>query len=180
VSDLVIRVADADDLPAIVAIYNEAIPGRSATAQLRPVTVDQRRAWFAEHDARHPIWVALSDGAVAGWLSLSPWSQREAYAATAEVSVYVAGAMHGRGIGGGLLAHALAAAPRLALDRFVAGIFTHNAPSLRLFRSFGFEEWGVLRGVCILDGVRRDVAFLGRAVGDAPPQDEPRTAGTGR
>ena len=41
-----IRIASASDLPAIVAIYNQAVEQRFATADLRPVTVDQRRAWF--------------------------------------------------------------------------------------------------------------------------------------
>jgi len=46
---LTIRDARADDLARIVAIYNEAIPGRRATADTEPVSVDSRRAWFLEH-----------------------------------------------------------------------------------------------------------------------------------
>jgi phosphinothricin acetyltransferase len=54
-----IRDASEADLPAIVAIYNAAIPGRMATADTEPVSVESRRAWFAEHapDSR-PLWVA--------------------------------------------------------------------------------------------------------------------------
>jgi len=35
---MTIREATASDLPAIVAIYNESIPGGMATADLEPIT----------------------------------------------------------------------------------------------------------------------------------------------
>ena len=54
-----IRTAAFSDLPEIVAIYNEAVEQRFATADLEPVTVEQRRTWFQEHDpASLPIYVA--------------------------------------------------------------------------------------------------------------------------
>ena len=43
----ILRAARDADLPAIVAIYNAAIPGRQATADTEPVTVKSREAWFA-------------------------------------------------------------------------------------------------------------------------------------
>src|SRR5262245_26514954 len=60
-----IRIAAFDDLPEIVAIYNEAVAHRFATADLKPVTVDQRVAWFREHDsATFPIYVFENEGSV--------------------------------------------------------------------------------------------------------------------
>ena len=47
---MTIRDATEADLPSIVAIYNAAIPGRTATADTEPVSVAQRLAWFREHD----------------------------------------------------------------------------------------------------------------------------------
>jgi phosphinothricin acetyltransferase len=49
-----LRDATEADLPAIVAIYNAAIPGRTATADTDPVTVESRREWFAKHSPRVP------------------------------------------------------------------------------------------------------------------------------
>jgi L-amino acid N-acyltransferase YncA len=86
-----IRDATEDDLPTILAIYNAAIPGRMATADTEPVTVDHRLAWFREHTSTHrPLWVALRDEAIVGWPSFQAFFGRPAYHATAEVSVYVA------------------------------------------------------------------------------------------
>src|SRR6184192_3553925 len=60
-----IRDARESDLDAIVRIYNAAIPGRLATADTEPISVESRRPWLREHDAtRHPLWVLERDGGV--------------------------------------------------------------------------------------------------------------------
>ena len=43
-------------------------------------------------------------------------------------------------------------------------IYGHNEPSLRLFAAFGFERWGLLPRVAVLDGTERDVVIVGRRV----------------
>lgn len=163
-----IRIATEADLPAIVAIYNAAVPGRMATADTEPVTVDSRREWFEAHTPdRHPLWVAERDGEVAGWLSLGRFYNRPAWNITAEVSVYVASAHQRHGVAAALLETATAAAPALGLRVLIGIIFGHNDPSLALFRRFGFEEWGFLPRVAELDEVERDVVFVGRRVDGA-------------
>jgi phosphinothricin acetyltransferase len=161
---LTIRPAVETDLAEIVAIYNAAIPTRTATAQLELVTVEQQTPWFRAHGGRHPIWVACDDDAMAGWLSVTPWSDRTAYDATAEISLYLAPAFQGRGIGARLVRYAIAQAPQLGIDTLIARAFGHNTASLKLFDRFDFQRWGVMRGIAVVDGVRRDVVCLGRRV----------------
>lgn len=162
---MLVRDAQAHDLPAIVEIYNATIPTRRSTADLEPVTVEQRRAWFAEHDpARRPLWVAESGGEVVAWLSLHDYHQRAGYRSTAEVAVYVREDSRGSGIGSELLARALAEAPRLEITNLIGIIFAHNEQSVALFERAGFERWGMLPGVAVLDGIERDVVLLGRRV----------------
>ena len=121
---LAIRDARADDLARIVAIYNEAIPGRRATADTEPVSVESRRAWFLDHTpGRRPLWVLERDGAVVGWLSLQDFYGRPAYAATAEISVYVSPAAQGGGIGRRLVLHALERTPALGLSTLVGFVY---------------------------------------------------------
>jgi L-amino acid N-acyltransferase YncA len=161
--DLAIRDATEADLPVIVAIYNAAIPGRMATADTEAVSVDSRRAWFAEHSPRsRPLWVAGFAGPVVGWLSFQSFYGRPAYRATAEISVYVAAASHRKGVGRALLARAVDAAPALGLKTLLAFVFGHNGRSLALFEGAGFERWGLLPRVATLDGTERDLAILGR------------------
>ena len=71
------RLATEADLPAIVEIYNEAIPGRTATADTTPVTVEERLEWFRKHDpSTHPIFVYEDSGQIIGWTSLSAFYGR--------------------------------------------------------------------------------------------------------
>jgi phosphinothricin acetyltransferase len=158
-----IRHADEADLPAIVAIYNASIPGRLATADTAPVTVDERRAWFAAFDpACRPIWVAETGGGIAGWLGLRNFYGRPAYHRTVEVATYVATDFQRHGIATALLQHATATAPALDIATLLAFVFVHNDASLALFRKAGFRDWGTLPRVAELDGNERDLVILGR------------------
>jgi phosphinothricin acetyltransferase len=160
-----IRLATRADLPAIVDAYNASIPGRLATADTEPVTVESRAAWFEAHGPRRPLWVDERDGEVAGWVSLTSFYGRPAYDATAELSIYVAPAWHRRGVASSLVAHAIAAAPAAGVTTLLGFVFGHNAPSIALLTRFGFERWGLLPRVAVLDGVERDLAMLGLRLG---------------
>jgi L-amino acid N-acyltransferase YncA len=162
---MTIRDAAEADLPAIIEIYNAGIRGRLSTAQLEEVSVEQRRLWFHEHSAdSYPLWVAETDGEIAGWFSFHPYIPRAGYRATGEVSVYVNEKFRRRGVGQALLAKAIAAAPQLRFTALIGNVFAHNEPSLRLFERSGFERWGFLPGVARVDGIARDVAIMGRRV----------------
>lgn len=167
---MILRDANAADLPHIIGIYNAAIPGRRATADLEPISVASRIAWMREHDpARHPLWVAAEGLRIDGWLSFQPFYGRPAYRATAELSVYVAPAHQRRGVARRLVERAVRRSPALGLTTLLGFIFGHNEPSLALFASFGFERWALLPRVAVLDGVERDLAVVGRRVdADAP------------
>lgn len=159
---MLIRDAVDTDLAAIVAIYNAAIPGRLATADTEPVSVESRRAWLLERDtARLPLWIAERAGRVVGWLSFGKFYGRPAYAATAEVSIYVDPGATREGVATRLMERACARAAGLGLSTFLGFVFAHNERSLALCRKFGFETWGHLARVAVLDGVERDLLILG-------------------
>jgi phosphinothricin acetyltransferase len=160
---MIIRDALEVDLPAIVEIYNAAIRGRISTAQLDPVSVEERLPWFREHSPEsHPLWVAQIDGEIAGWLSFHPFITRCAYRGTAEISVYVNEKFRRRGLGRALVEKAIEQAPRLELTALVGCIFGHNEPSLRLFERLGFLRWGFLPRIARVDDVERDLVIVGR------------------
>jgi phosphinothricin acetyltransferase len=160
---MTIRDATEADLQEIIEIYNASIPGRMATADTEPVSVESRGGWFREHHpGRRPLWVAVENGVIVGWLSFQSFYGRPAYHATAEVSVYVSPPNHRTGIGRTLLARAIEQAPQLGLKTLLGFIFGHNDPSLRLFEGFGFQRWALLPQVAELDGVERDLIIVGR------------------
>jgi L-amino acid N-acyltransferase YncA len=160
------RLATSADLPAIVEIYNSTVASRVVTADLAPVSVESRRCWFEEHRPEtRPLWVLERDGAIAAWLSFSSFYGRPAYAGTAEVSIYVHQRFRRQGLGAGLLRAAIAHAPAIGVRTLLGFIFGHNLPSLALFEQFGFERWGHLPRVAVLDDVERDVVIVGLRVG---------------
>ncbi len=168
------RLATRADLPSIVEIYNSAIPGRAATCDLEPVSVASREAWFeASSPARRPVWVGYepdSPQVVTGYLSFDQFlNGRRGYDVTADLAVYLHPDHRGRGQGAYLLREAIAHAPKLGVRTLAATIFAGNIPSIRLFLSHGFQEWGRLPGVADLDGVVHDLLFVGRPVGDTAP-----------
>jgi L-amino acid N-acyltransferase YncA len=165
---MIIRDALEADLPAIVEIYNAAIRSRISTAQLDPVSVDERLPWFREHlPESHPLWVAEIDGVIAGWLSIHSFIARRAYSGTAEIGVYVSGKFRRRGVGRALLEKAIAHSPRLEIGALVGCIFGHNEGSLRLFERLGFERWGFLPRIASVEEVERDLVMVGRHI--SPP-----------
>jgi L-amino acid N-acyltransferase YncA len=165
------RVARQQDLPVIVEIYNSTVASREVTADTEPVSVASRQQWFDDHHPeRRPLWVIhaaddmAAEPAVLGWMSYSNFYGRPAYAGTAELSIYIAEASRGKGIGRYCLEQAIAFAPSIAVHTLLGFIFGHNAPSLALFKKFGFDTWAHLPRVATLDGVERDLIILGRRV----------------
>lgn len=163
-SAFTVRPALQRDLANIVAIYNSTVASRMVTADTEPVAVESRQSWFDAHQPeRRPLWVAEDgEGRMAGWLSFSDFYGRPAYGATAEVSIYLDANRRGQGLGRYLLQQAIAHAPQIGVNTLLGFIFGHNAPSLALFASLGFERWGNLPRVAVLDGVERDLIILGR------------------
>jgi phosphinothricin acetyltransferase len=149
-----IRLAQMDDLPAIVDIYNESIPSKKSTGDTQPLRVEDRLAWFQEHRPDvHPVFVAEVDGEVVGWCSLSAYRPgRAALRFTAEISYYIALAYHRQGIGTALVKHALATCPALGIKHVFAIVLEGNQASLKLLENLGFEQWGYLPGVANFDG----------------------------
>ena len=166
------RVARQQDLPLIVDIYNSTVASREVTADTEPVSVASRQQWFDDHNPeRRPLWVIHAAGddaaepAILGWMSYSNFYGRPAYSGTAEVSIYIAESARGKGIGRYCLQEAIAYAPNIAVHTLLGFIFGHNAPSLGLFKKFGFETWANLPRVANLDGIERDLIILGKRVG---------------
>lgn len=160
--NLKIRAAIESDLPAIVDIYNAAIPTRLATADLEPIAIDDRRAWFAEHSPDfRPIWVLEIAGEIAAWIALNSfYGGRAAYNSTAEVSIYIAPSYQRRGYGSLLVKHVISECDRLKITTLLAFCFDHNFSSIRLFERFGFIQRGHLPDVAILDGEKRGLSIL--------------------
>jgi phosphinothricin acetyltransferase len=142
--------------PAAAEIYREGIETRQATFETE---VPEWEAWDEAHLPDHRL-VARLEQEVVGWAALTPVSRRAVYRGVADLSVYVAAAARGEGIGGALLAALVESARAGGLWTLQAGVFPENEASLALHRAAGFREVGVRERIARLDGVWRDVVLL--------------------
>ena len=117
------------------------------------------QAWDAAHLSA-PRLVAELDGAVAGWLAVSPTSQRECYRGVVEHSVYVDAAARGRGVGRALLERLLADASSHGIWTIQTAVIASNEPSLRLHAAAGFRVVGRRERIAQRDGIWLDTILL--------------------
>lgn len=146
---------DWDD---VARIYAEGIATRLATFETE---VPSWQAWDRAHLPGHRF-MAREDGRAAGWAALAPVSSRCVYAGVAEVSVYVAAAARGRGVGTALLSALVASSETGGVWTLEAGILPENEASVRMHERCGFRVVGRRERLGRMDGEWRDVLLLER------------------
>jgi len=160
-----IRLANGTDAAAIAEIYNEAVATTTATFDVEPKSAEDRAAWLATHDRRHPVFVAEFEAGVVGWACLSAWSDRAAYSGTGEITYYVLSTHRGRGIGRRLQDALIDHAGKHAFHTLIARITAGNEASVRLCESAGFEHVGTMKEVGHKFGNLLDVHVLQKMLG---------------
>ena len=155
--------ATEDDLPGILAIFNDVIATTTAVYREEPVSLEERRSWMrARVAAGYPVLVAHDAHGVAGFASFGEFRAWPCYRHTVEHTVHVRSDARGRGTGRTLLEALLARATALGKHVLVAGIDADNAVSLRLHQRLGFEEVGRFREVGHKFNRWLDLVFLQR------------------
>jgi phosphinothricin acetyltransferase len=164
--DLKFRDAIETDLEKIVEIYNSTISSRMVTADTEPVSVESKKKWFAEHNSsKRPLWVVENkSNVIIGWVSFQSFYGRPAYDATVEISIYLEEKHRGKGIGKQILQYSIDNCIKFGIKTLLGFIFSHNEQSLKLFRHFGFDDWGTLPNIAELDGQERGLKILGKRI----------------
>lgn len=158
----VLRVAKKEDIPQMVAIYNDAILSKISTADISLVDEKDQLKEFLRHDKkRYPIWVNEYHQKVIAFLGLKPFYGRAGYDKTCEVGIYIDKNFQGKKLGQKFLCEAITKSKELGFQNLLAFIFKDNLVSIKLFKKFGFKEWGNLPGVACIEGVEKDLVILG-------------------
>jgi phosphinothricin acetyltransferase len=157
-----IRNARPEDLPASLAIFNDAILNSNAVYTETPRSLEAQAEWFAQRQAQHcPVLVAAEAEAVAAFASYGPFRPwPPGYRYTVENSIFVAPGQRGRGIGGRLLPQLIERAKAGGFHAMVAAIDAENAPSLRLHSRAGFFKVAQMPEVAWKFGRWLDLVFL--------------------
>ncbi|MBV1706202.1 MAG: GNAT family N-acetyltransferase [Hyphomicrobiales bacterium] len=157
-----LREATPDDIPAIMAIYNDAVLHTTAIWNDTQVDAANRLAWMSQRQASHyPVLVADAGAeGIIGYASFGDWRAFDGYRHTVEHSVYVRADQRGNGIGKLLLEALIVRARDLGKHVMIAGIEAGNKPSIRLHERLGFNEVARMPQVGTKFGQWLDLVFL--------------------
>lgn len=163
---ITIRPANINELPRIVAIYNQAVLKKGMTADLKLQDIAEKQTWFAQHNPeQYPIFVAVKNGELVGWGSLSAYREgRDALKYATEVSIYLDENHTGKGLGTALMQQLVAEAKEIGYTSMVAFIISSNEKSIGLFTKFAFSLWGLLPNIVSIDEVNFNHCIYGRSL----------------
>jgi L-amino acid N-acyltransferase YncA len=163
-----IRPAKTSDIPAITRIYAHAVEHGTASFELSaPDEAEMARRMAKLLEGGFPYLAAEIDGALAGYAYAALYRERPAYRLTIEDSVYIAPAMHRRGVGRALLAALIEAAAAGGFRQMIAviGDSPRQAASIGLHEALGFRTVGILQDVGFKRGRWLDSVLMQRALG---------------
>ena len=169
-----IRDATEHDLPAIRAIYNDAVLNTTAIWNEQPVDLANRQAWFSARQAQqYPILVAVDNDEVTGYASFGDWRPFEGFRYSVEHSVYVRNDQRGKGLGQHLMQALIERARSCGKHVMVAALERGNLASIRLHERLGFVTTGQMPQVGIKFGRWLDLTFMQLALnpGAEPPKE---------
>jgi len=157
-TDLTIRAREASDATGIAALMN--FPGvRHGTLRVPFVSVDFAETWVGYACAA--ALVAERDRRIIGTTALTRGRDRTAH--TGSILLFVHDDHTNTGVGRALLAALLDLADNwLGLRRISLTVNADNARAIHLYRKFGFEAEGILRGDVLRDGVFIDSLAMAR------------------
>jgi len=130
-----IRLAEPGDVETIRRISNDEAMRSAANFAIQPESAEHWANAYAETHERYPWLIAPGGFAKAG-----PWRQRDAYAHSVEVSIYLEPDAQGRGLGKQLYARLFGMLRAQGYHTAVAGITLPNDASVRLHESFGMRK----------------------------------------
>ncbi len=162
---MLVRDATRADLPAIVDIYNHAIATTVATFDLKPFTVEQRAAWFAQFGGQHPLLVCEHEAAIAGFAYYLPYRDKAAYDATKETTIYTHHDARRRGVADRLYGELIERARRAGVHALIAVLGGDNPESRALHLKHGFVPVGHLHAVGRKFGAWVDTYYFEKLLG---------------
>lgn len=162
----IIRDANEDDLPAILAIHNDILLKTTAIWDDEAETLEARQNWFAERRAKDfPVLVAETENQISGFASYGSWRSRCCYKRTVEHTVHVHRDFRGHGIGKGLMLRLLDIATTNGMHVMVGGMTASNETSRELHRKLGFVECGHVKQVGFKFGKWLDLLLMQKILG---------------
>ena len=175
---IAVRAARLTDIPAITGIYAHAVREATATFELDPPDIaEMNRRMEHLFNGGYPYIVAEQNNELVGYAYAGPYHHRPAYRFTVEDSIYIAPAMHRRGVGRRLLAELIALSEARGYRQMIAVIGdSANTRSIGLHTTMGFRIAGKFESVGFKFGKWLDSVLMQRALGDGATNSSPESS----
>ena len=147
-----------DDMPGVTHIYNHYVVHTTTTFHTAPRTEAEMSAMLLFPEGPYASYALMEEGNLVGYCALVPFSRREAYAVTAELSLYLKPEARGNGYGQAMLDFLEKEALNRGFVSLMARVTADNAASIGLFEKNGYTRAGFYEKVGYKFGKLLDVA----------------------
>lgn len=154
-----IREVTLEDAEKVAEIYNYYIQNTHHTFETEPLSAEQMRERIQKIIKNYPYLVAEENGEILGYAYATQFKLRQAYAFSAEVSIYVKNDAKKRGIGTSLYDELFEELEDSDVHAIVAGIALPNDGSVRFHEKLGFKKVAHFREVGYKLGRWIDVGY---------------------
>jgi L-amino acid N-acyltransferase YncA len=155
-----------DDIGDATIIYNHYVAHSTVTFHIEPRTELEMAAMLLFPEGPFASYALTEEGQLLGYCALVPFSSREAYAVTAELSLYLDPDIQGRGYGQAMLEYLEREATKKGFVSLMARICADNAASIGLFEKKGYKRAGFYEKVGYKFGQILDVVAYQKVIGD--------------
>lgn len=154
-----IRTAQSADAAQVAEIYNFYIRNTHQTFETEALSGEEMQKRISEINEDYPFLVAEENGEIFGYAYAAQFKMRQAYAYSAEVSIYVKAEVKQRGIGTMLYEQLFGELAETDVHAIIAGISLPNDASVRFHEKLGFSKVAHFREIGYKLGRWIDVGY---------------------
>lgn len=159
-----IRQVKPEDALSILSIYAPYVANTVVSFEIEVPSLEDFKHRIETISQNYPYLVCECDREIIGFAYATKYHERAAYKHSAEVSIYVADAHHGKGIGKALYTKLFENMVKQNLYTAFSGITIPNEKSVALHKSVGFTEIGVCHNIGYKLGNWRSVLYLEKSL----------------
>ena len=143
------RPLSADDMRDVTRVYNYYVTHTTITFHIAPRTEDEMTEMLFYPEGPFGAYALTEEGKWIGYCALVPFSNREAYVITAELSLYLTPDARRKGYGQAMLDFLEKEAMEKGFVSLMARVTAENTASVGLFKKNGYKRAGLFEKVGI-------------------------------
>lgn len=145
--DVKFRSVRLEDLHRLKEIYTYYIENSTATFHINKISDDDMKKILFMEDSLYESFVIMKENDIIGYVLLAPYSKREAFRVSAEVTIYLDNNVTSKGIGYRALEFIEEVARKKEIKSLLSLICGENYRSVKLFEKAGFYKCAHMKNV---------------------------------